>query len=498
MDVKVETGGRGRKSRVIPVKYRIRCDPTALDKRETPDLPPEPPPWPTDADGFLAYTEEERHGITAALDHVGARYDVVLEEPEVYHMLCDVQAAESAGREHRSWSKTDAGFAATTAAERDRIAAALERALVPYTIDTRTPDQAFLSQLEGRVTTRSAALAAMATGTLPPVLSDIADLNARVDEVTAAQAKMPDGRSGGASQSEKVSAGLLITVAAGCFLKGLDYLGEDRELTARALLTVAWFLLTVGLLLLPGLRAKWRWCGLPISISVVLGAIILFFGVLPSQPRGVPVAPSVVLRARDITDVSAAPDVVGTRSYANSPEAQPVEPEPEARVREAKEPPPAAPVIGPGATVSQQSSGDKSPNVIAGGDVTIEAARDPNEPIVFYEPNGAKHIQIGGTFSIDPTLRDTVFPTIRSLYENEQWRELVDTCEAEIEANPDWLTPYLFAGIGYVNLKDEPAATKRLEHFWKRSAQIRDYAEWRDAAGKMLEGLQNIRAATAE
>jgi len=72
---------------------------------------------------------------------------------------------------------------APTAADRDRIEGALKRAGVPYTVTTNVPDQEFLRRLEGRVATRSAALAAMATGALPPVLSDIAEISARVDRL---------------------------------------------------------------------------------------------------------------------------------------------------------------------------------------------------------------------------------------------------------------------------------------------------------------------------
>jgi hypothetical protein len=418
VDVKVESGGRGRKSRVIPVRYRILCDPTLLDERQSPDVPPEAPEWPADESGFLAYAEEERDAITAALDRVGAQYQVVPEEPEVYHIVCDLEAAAPACSEQGAWSRSDVGFVAPTAAERDRIEAALTRARVPYTVNMRAPDQEFLRRLEGRVTTRSAALAAMATGTLPPLLSDITEMSARLDKAASAQATMPEEGMASASRGEKLSAALFITLATACFVPGIGHLGEGRTRTGWALLAGAWVLATIGFLLVSGLHARWRRRWLRIIFPLAVGGVILLFGILGSNPTVVPSEPSGIPRGRQGTGAAAAPSLAGTEGSANSPGVEPVEPKSKAPVQRAEEPPPpgVAPVAAGKARPLKVElrflEADPMPPGVPGGrplsSLELRIA-NPNEQPVFVNKAGV--LLPGGTPVDAPPVTDSTWKT---------------------------------------------------------------------------------------
>jgi len=68
-------------------------------------------------------------------------------------------------------------------AERDAITKALEAAAIPYTIAPESqPDPTLLAALQGKVATRTQALAALAAGK-PPIT--IADLALRLDKAAA-------------------------------------------------------------------------------------------------------------------------------------------------------------------------------------------------------------------------------------------------------------------------------------------------------------------------
>jgi hypothetical protein len=46
------------------------------------------------------------------------------------------------------------------------------------------------------------------------------------------------------------------------------------------------------------------------------------------------------------------------------------------------------------------------------------------------------------------------------LYDEKAWQALLDLCESQIVANPDWLTPYLYSGeanrhLGHIELAKE-------------------------------------------
>jgi hypothetical protein len=107
---------------------------------------------------------------------------------------------------------------------------------------------------------------------------------------------------------------------------------------------------------------------------------------------------------------------------------------------------------------------------------------------VSYDPNGVKHTQIGAKFYAAPALVD-VYNTIQSLYEQNRWRELAEASERQIENHPDWLTPYLYAGVAYANSGEKALAVKRLDYFRAHASERPDYAGWHQDAVRLLAAL---------
>lgn len=203
---------------------------------------------------------------------------------------------------------------------------------------------------------------APAAGSLPPVSDDGTEMKGHLDELPAAQAKTPKE---GGGQGSWTSAGVFVAAATAAFVPGIVQFGEGRAETGWILLAFASGFAITGIFFWPGLRTGWRWWGLRIALSLlVLGAVVVS-GRLASKPKLISQTPPGIPERRQVSDAAAVPDLVDIESPANTPEAEPVEPEAEAPVREAEQPPPPAPVIGAGATVIQETSGDNSHNIIA-------------------------------------------------------------------------------------------------------------------------------------
>ena len=129
--------------------------------------------------------------------------------------------------------------------------------------------------------------------------------------------------------------------------------------------------------------------------------------------------------------------------------------------------------------VSQESRGDKSPNVATFGDnspatVTINPDVDPNAPPRFYEFNGIKHV--GGSANID---RETgQWSLMQRLEQAAEWPRLKVVAERERQLTPNWPTPYFYLGEANARLGNTKDALLQLKDFLKRSSAIAE-----DAAG---------------
>lgn len=83
-----------------------------------------------------------------------------------------------------AWDTHEHGIYAYSDEERDEIVAVLRAKGVKATIEAADqPDAELLAKLQGRVSTRSEALAALGSGKVPPIIDDITDLDDRVKEL---------------------------------------------------------------------------------------------------------------------------------------------------------------------------------------------------------------------------------------------------------------------------------------------------------------------------
>ena len=114
--------------------------------------------------------------------------DCRLDDTTVVPLLCRVEYARpkewDAESEHGLWPHDDAGRAlAYTVAERDAIVAELDAAKIVYRVAAEgQPDPVVLAALQGRATSRTEALALLASGKVPPTIDEIVE---RVKELEA-------------------------------------------------------------------------------------------------------------------------------------------------------------------------------------------------------------------------------------------------------------------------------------------------------------------------
>jgi hypothetical protein len=108
------------------------------------------------------------------------------------------------------------------------------------------------------------------------------------------------------------------------------------------------------------------------------------------------------------------------------------------------------------------------------------------EPVITYDFNGTKHIRTGHNVRTIAGEESEVFEQLCDLERQAQWHQLRDLCEIQITKTPEWITPYLCAGVALANLGEEKAAIRRLEHVERAAAGDSNYA----AATRVLRELR--------
>ena len=93
-----------------------------------------------------------------------------------------------------------------------------------------------------------------------------------------------------------------------------------------------------------------------------------------------------------------------------------------------------------------------------------------SKPVVTYDFDGVKHVQQGHSFRAITGDEFETFLKLQDLERQQDWTAVRDLCEAQIEKTPEWLTPYLCAGVAHANLGRRKEAIKRLEHVEKVAA----------------------------
>jgi len=102
----------------------------------------------------------------------------------------------------------------------------------------------------------------------------------------------------------------------------------------------------------------------------------------------------------------------------------------------------------------------------------ILKAINPNLPAKTYFCNGmwrtagpgknaGMEVSIGGD--------DSAFQEMARLYNSKQFTDVVKKCLSQIESAPEWLTPRLFCGLGYLALGDTAKAKEMLKDFDSRT-----------------------------
>lgn len=107
-------------------------------------------------------------------------------------------------------------------------------------------------------------------------------------------------------------------------------------------------------------------------------------------------------------------------------------------------------------------------------------------PAITYDFNGVKHIRTGHNFRTIAGKETDIFEQLCELERRGEWIAVRDLCQAQIQKTPEWLTPYLCAGVAMANLGEEKTAIRHLEHIEKMAPEDSNYA----AAARILRQLR--------
>ncbi len=94
----------------------------------------------------------------------------------------------------------------------------------------------------------------------------------------------------------------------------------------------------------------------------------------------------------------------------------------------------------------------------------------------------------GGRVVVTAGAEVNIFQKILESYKAKDWNTLDTTCEAQIQATPLWLTPYLFSGIAYANLGKFAKAKERLEFVVAKAGTDMNYADAARILGELQSG----------
>jgi hypothetical protein len=115
------------------------------------------------------------------------------------------------------------------------------------------------------------------------------------------------------------------------------------------------------------------------------------------------------------------------------------------------------------------------------------------KPAITYDFNGVKHLQQGHDFSAITGDEFAVFQLLEDLERQRHWVEIRDLCETQIQKTPEWLTPYLCAGVACANLGNDEEAIRRLEYVESMAAGNPAYS----AATRILNELRKERGGSS-
>jgi hypothetical protein len=101
---------------------------------------------------------------------------------------------------------------------------------------------------------------------------------------------------------------------------------------------------------------------------------------------------------------------------------------------------------------------------------------NPNAPKVTYTFNGNRRVFGSGRFYIENGAATEIFQQMLGLQQAKDWAGLIKLSEGQIVDRPEWLTAYVMAGEGYLNLGQRDHALSLLEYAEKTIAANPDYS----------------------
>lgn len=93
-----------------------------------------------------------------------------------------------------------------------------------------------------------------------------------------------------------------------------------------------------------------------------------------------------------------------------------------------------------------------------------------------YDFNGDIRQTSPGKVTLHSGGKSAQFAMIVDLHNKHRWHDLLAACETEMSATPDWLTPYMFAGVANANLGDVDEAQRLWSHVQQKAAGDPAYA----------------------
>jgi hypothetical protein len=114
--------------------------------------------------------------------------------------------------------------------------------------------------------------------------------------------------------------------------------------------------------------------------------------------------------------------------------------------------------------------------------------------VVTYDFTGIKHIQHGPNFSATTWDEFAIFQILEELEKRGRWVEVRELCEEQIQKTPEWLTPYLCAGVANANLDRFDEAIRWLERVERMAACNPEYS----AAARVLNEVRRELARSSE
>lgn len=104
----------------------------------------------------------------------------------------------------------------------------------------------------------------------------------------------------------------------------------------------------------------------------------------------------------------------------------------------------------------------------------------------FFDFKGVRRETAGGKINITYGEEYQIYLQMVELEESRNYTALIELCKHQIEATPDWLTPYLYCGVAYANLGNGDEAIAYLRHITESAPGDPEYAIAEELLGQLI------------